>query len=101
MPLSPENISIDILNGFIYLVATWRVLVALYHNHLSHYQRVILGGFSILGLIYIFQTVSTVLTGSVASIFMWDIHNFIGAWLALSIVTLLKKDAQIRDRILS
>ena len=90
MPLAPENISMDVVNTLIYIIAIWRIAEAFHKNHLTVKQRIILGGFAVLGAIMVFQTSVTVLTGSIAFIPVWDFYNFIHVMLALSIVTLIK-----------
>lgn len=91
MELTATNLSIDILTSFIFLIATWRGVVAMYFNHLNFRDKAYIFLFTVSSGLYVFQTIMQTQTGYSASTTVWNVINGIHAFLALSIITLLSK----------
>lgn len=91
MELSVNNISIDILTSIIFIIAIWRGIVALYYNDLSLRSKLYIAIFALSSLLYVYQSITQLMTGQVASFAIWNVINGIHAFTAISIITLLAK----------
>lgn len=94
MELSIANISVDILTAIIYGVVCVRGLVALYYNHLTFRDKAYILLFVVIGLLYIFQTLVQIPTGTSSSPAIWNVINGLHVFAALSIVTLFAKNSE-------
>lgn len=94
MPLSPTDISIDILVMLIWWLAIYRSIWSIVVNNIPFRWKVYLGIFVTIGTLYSFQTILQIMTHQSAIIWVWDIINALTMFMALTMSTSLFRNVQ-------